>query len=207
MPHRRRPEVRGRGGEPASAPQASASEPLADPSGKPPAGSPTEGNTVEADASENAFWISSTGYQLVQMRQTAERQRAQVLAEARAHRPDLTPDAFDVLADQGFPRTVPFEAKPEDVVTYLDAFRPRTAPSAPPIAPSWRRLRLEQALDRLRRAGDVAPTQATIADAVAPPIAERTLRGWLAAEPDLRALLPRRPRRRGKLPEARRFST
>ena len=200
VPHGRRPEARGRGGEPASAPQASASEPLADPGGKPPAGSPTEGGAVEADASENAFWLVSPGYQIVQMTQAAERQRAGVLVEARAQRPDLAPDTFAILVDQGFPLSVPFDATTAEVLAYLDAFRPADAPqspsSAPPSPKSWRRLRLEQALDRLRQAGNVAPTQATIANAIAPPIAERTLRGWLAAEPDLRALLPRRPRRR-----------
>ena len=210
VPHRRRPEARGRGGEPARAPQASASEPLADPSGNTPAGSPSEGGAVGADASENAFWLASPGYQLVQMRQAAEQQRAQVLDEARAQRPDLAPDTFAILADQGFPLTVPFEATPTEVLAYLDAFRPAAAPPSPTVAPaspkSWRRLRLEQTLEGLRRAGNVAPTQATIADAISPPIAERTLRGWLAAEPDLRALLPQRPRHRGELPEPGRFS-
>jgi hypothetical protein len=188
-PHGRRPDARGHlRGEPADAPQAGTSEPLADPSG-----TPTEGGAVEADASEDGIWLASAGYQLVQRRQAAERQRARVLAEARAHRRDLTPDAFEVLADQGYPLTVPFEARLEDVLAYLDGFRPTSAPTSPK---SWRQLRLEQALEGLRQAGDVAPTQATVADAISPPIAERTLRGWLAAEPDLRALLPQRPRNR-----------
>jgi len=188
----RQPEARGRGREPASPPPAAASEPLADPSRKPPA--PTEGRPVEADASENAFWISSTGYQIVQLQQAAKRQRAQVLAEAQAQRPDLAPDTFAILADQGFPPTVPFEATPEEVLAYLDVFRPTGAPPRSPK--SWRRLRLEQALEQLRQAGNVAPTQAEIADAISPFVAERTLRGWLAAEPELRALLPHRPRHR-----------
>ena len=183
-PHGRRPEARGRGG-----------------------GGPAEGGAVEADASENAFWLASPGYQLVQMRQAAERQRAQVLDEARAQRPDLAPDTFAILADQGFPLSIPFEDTPEEVLTYLDAFRPLSTPSAPPIAPSWRRLRLEQALEGLRQAGNVAPTQAELAEAAQPPIGERTLRDWLAAEPELRALLPRRPRGHGQPPESRRFST
>jgi hypothetical protein len=161
--------------------------------GDPSAGPSAEGGAREADASENAFWISSTGYQVVQMTREAERQRAQVLAAARAQRPDLAPDTFTILADQGFPLSVPFEATPEEVLAYLDAFHPTAAPSSPT---SWRRLRLEQALEQLRQAGDVAPTQATLAEAIWPPIAERTLRGWLAAEPELRALLPHRPSNR-----------
>jgi len=171
---------------------------------KPPGGRPAEGGASEADTSDNAFWISSAGYQIVQLQQAAERQRAQVLAEALSQRPDLAPDTFAILADQGFPLTVPFGATPEEVLAYLDVFRPTAVPEGPK---SWRHLRLEQGLEQLRQAGDVAPTQATLADAIWPPIAERTLRGWLAAEPDLRALLPLRPRRRRELPEPGRFST
>ena len=99
--------------------------------GNPRAGPPAEGGASEADTSENAFWISSTGYQIVQLQQAAERQRAQVLAEAQAQRPDLAPDTFAILADQGFPLSVPFGATPEEVLAYLDVFRPTAAPPAP----------------------------------------------------------------------------
>ena len=189
-------------GKALSAPPAGATEPQAPPHGDQP--NPAEDGASEEDASDNAFWLASPGYQIVQRTQAAERQRAAVLAAARAERPDLPAETFAILVDRGFPLSVPFEATPEDVLAYLAAFHPTSAPTIPP---SWRRLRLEQALERLRGAGNVAPTQAEIAEAIAPDIAERTLRGWLGAEPELRALLPERRRRRGELPEPRRFST
>ncbi len=130
-PQGRRPGARSRvRREPASAPSAGASEPLADSSGNTPGGSPSEGGAVEPDASENAFWLASAGYQLAQMRQAGEQQRAQVLDEARRERPDLTDTQFGILTDQGFPFTIPFEATPEQVLAYLEAFGPPPAPSA-----------------------------------------------------------------------------
>ena len=246
--------------ERASAPSTGASEPLADLGGNTPAGSPAEGGAVEADASENAFWLASAGYQLVQMRQAAERQRAQVLDAARRQRRDLTDAQFGILTDRGFPLTVPFAATVDEVLAYVNAVRPRvpeppvvsprrlrleqarrkraveaahaqrpdltavefdilaghatlsghwrTAPGEilayvnavrplppaqpihePPIA-SRRRLRLEQVLTRLARAGRGAPTQDEIAKACRPQIIDRTLRRWLHEEPGLYDLLP-----------------
>lgn len=130
-PHERRPDARGRvRGEPASPPPARTSEPLTDPGGKPPAGSPIEGGAREADASENAFWLASTGYQLVQMQRAAERQRSEVLQGARHQRPDLPDAQFGILTDQGFPLTVPFAATVDEVLAYLGTFGPPPAPSA-----------------------------------------------------------------------------
>jgi hypothetical protein len=113
-----------------SAPPADTSESLTDPGGKPPAGSPSEGGPVEPDASENAFWLASAGYELVQRRQAAEQTRAQVLDEARRQRPDLTDTKFGILTDQGFPLTVPFAATVDEVLAYLETFGPPPAPSA-----------------------------------------------------------------------------
>ncbi len=174
------------------------------PSGSEPSLSPTGG---APDAADNVWSRASFGYQLAQMKQAAEAQRAEVLAAARAGRPDLSETDFAILVDQGFPLSVPFEATPDEVLAYLTAFHPVPRPPAQEPPKSWRRLRLEQALERLRAQGTVAPTQAEIADAITPQIVERTLRGWLAAEPALRALLPRRSRPRRNLPKPVRFST
>ena len=174
-------------------------------SGEPSASGPSLPPTGGApDPADNALWRTSFGYQLVQMRQAAEARRAQVLAAARAGRPDLSEADFTILVDQGFPLTVPFEVTPDDVLAYLAAIRP--APPPPGPAQSWRRLQLEQALERLRGQGKIAPTQAEIAEAMTPQIVERTLRDWLVAEPELRGLLPRAARPRRRLPKPRRFS-
>ncbi len=130
-PHGRRPGARSRvRRERASAPSGGTSKPLADPSGKLPAGSPSEGGAVEADASESAFWLASAGYQLVQLRQAAERQRSEVLDVVRRQRPDLTDAQFGILTDRGFPLAVPFAATADEVLAYLETFGPLPAPSA-----------------------------------------------------------------------------
>ncbi len=130
-PKGRRSDGQGRvRGDRASAPAAGTSEPLADPRGKPPAGSPSDGGTVEPDASENAVWLVSAGYQIVRMTQAAERQRAQVLDEARQQRPDLPDAKFGILTDRGFPLAVPFTATVDEVLAYLETFGPPPAPSA-----------------------------------------------------------------------------
>lgn len=129
----RRPDGHGRvRSERARAPSAGMSEPLADPSGKLPAESPSEGGTVEADATENAVWLVSAGYQIVHLRQAAERQRSEVLQEARHQRTDLTDGEFAVLTDRGFPLAVPFAATADEVLAYVNAMRP--LPSAPSAA-------------------------------------------------------------------------
>ena len=155
------------------------------------------------DPADDAIWLASAGHQILQLRQAAEARRTEVLAAARADRLDLSEATFSILVDQGFPLTIPFEATPGDVLAYLEAVRPAAVP--PPR--SWRWRRLVQALERLRAQGNVAPTQAALAEAMMPPITDRTLRGWLAVEPGLRDLLPRAPRPRRRLPEPRRFST
>ena len=159
----------------------------------------------EPDASDHPIWIASPGYEILQLRHAAEARRAAVLAAASAERPDVSEGTFTILVDQGFPLTVPFEATTADVLAYLEAYHPVPPPPEPRV--SWRQLRLEQALERLRADGNVAPTQAELAEAMTPSIAERTLRGWLAVEPELHTLLPRAARPRRRLPKPRRSST
>jgi hypothetical protein len=164
---------------------------VADPSAKLPAGAPSERGAREADASENALWLSSVGYQLAQMQRTAERHHSEVLQEARNQRPDLTDAEFAVLTDHEFPPVVPWTTTAEDVLAYVDAVRPPpTQPIREPQVASRRRLRLEVALARLAKAGRGAPTQDEIAQACRPQIIDRTLRRWLHEEPELYDLLP-----------------
>jgi hypothetical protein len=203
-PQGRRPGARSRvRGEPANTPSAGTSEPLADPSGKLPAGSPSEGGPVEPDASENAFWLVSAGYQLVQMRQAAEQQRAQMLDEARHQRPDLTDAEFAVLTDHEFPLAVPFVATAEQVLAYLDAARPRGRRRRSPTGGAGRprlqepalREELQRVLAELRDEGEDRPTRAQLAEHLG--IEPATFRRRLQRFPELRTLLPMsgRPRR------------
>ncbi len=204
MPLGRRPAARNHGRRPrASAPSSGTSEPVADPSAKLPAGALSEGGPVEPDASENAFWLVSAGYQLVQMRQAAEQQRAQMLDEARRQRPDLTDAEFAVLTDHEFPLAVPFVATAEDVLAYLDAARPRGRRRRSPTGGAGRprlqapalRAELQRVLAELRAEGEDRPTQEAIAERLS--IDPGTLRRRLQRFPELRTLLPMsgRPRR------------
>ncbi len=202
-PKGRRSDGQGRHrGDRASAPAAGTSEPLADPRGKPPAGSPSDGGTVEPDASENAVWLVSAGYQIVRMTQAAERQRAQVLDEARQQRPDLTDAEFAVLTDHEFPLAVPFVATVEEVLAYLAAARPRGRRRSPTGGAGRPRLQepalrdeLQRVLAELRDEGEDRPTRALVAERLG--IEPATLRRRLQRFPDLRTLLPTsgRPRR------------
>ena len=136
------------------------------------------------EESQDAWWIASEGYRLTKAYREAGRQR-----------PDLTDTEFRILASQAFPTlSGHWGTAPDEILAYVNAVRPPEA--GRPRVVTWRRLRLEQALARLGESGIVAPTQAELAEACEPEITERTLRGWLTREPDLRELLPRlrRPR-------------
>lgn len=129
--------------------------------------------------------------------------RIAALREARQQRPDLSDDTWqELVADIAPKLSEEGRQDPEAILvavqrrihatievsrTVLEADR-RTDKSR-------RRLRLEGALERCYAQGQRAPTQADIAAACEPQIAERTLRRWLKQEPGLRDLMFWLPRR------------
>ncbi len=168
--------------------------------------SPSAGDAAahdEKDESDDAFWISSTGYQIVQANREAERRRAEVLDEARQQRPDLTDAEFAILTDHEFPLDVPWLTTPKEVLAYLDAARPRRRRRRSPTGDAGRpRLReselrreLLRVLAELRDEDEDRPTQELVAERLS--IDPSTLRRRLQRYPGLRKLLPTsgRPRR------------
>lgn len=129
--------------------------------------------------------------------------RVRAYREARQRRPDLAPDEFawlyGIVSSQLADRT-----DADEIVAKVNAVRPPPAPSdpespteGPPRLPTSRaRHQLEQAIEQLHKDGNEYPTQAEIAAAHDPEIAERTLRSRLKAEAGLHDLLPRRSRSR-----------
>lgn len=124
--------------------------------------------------------------------------RVRALREARRQWPDLSGDTWQQLVEDVAPRLS--ERQRQDPGAIIAAVQKKIDATIEVFGPvpeagrradkSRRRLRLEAALERCHAGGQRAPTQAEIAEACAPQVAERTLRHWLKDEPGLRDLMP-----------------
>lgn len=152
--------------------------------------------------SDDAIWLSSTGYKLLKEEQERRRRWQHAVAEAHRERPDLSDDEFEILASHSA-LSGNWESAPAEILSTVNAHRPPAParapgrrPGRPPLDESEVAQRLDEALqamaERDRRAGISAgsrrPSREEIAHGLG--IHVRTLNDWAARFPSVRSKLP-----------------
>ncbi|MGO9207491.1 MAG: hypothetical protein ACLQBX_15135 [Candidatus Limnocylindrales bacterium] len=142
---------------------------------------------------EDAFWISSGGYQAVQALEEQRSRRAEAVEKAHRQRPDLGADEFDILANLAT-LSGNWETAADEILAHVNAVRKPDAPvvsgpqppalrGAPPLVEQRAQDELEHAIARARRSRarrwwpDDWPTQSEVAEYRAQ-LAGGWARGW-----------------------------